>query len=140
MKNVSMMQRRLAAPIGQCLPAVCPCQCQKQPLTCGQGGCCFLNSSSTKKITFLKKTIMQKMKFCVNVHMRILPHMLKKGFGEIPQQAATGRPVAMLAIPGNAAFRGCVLACSGRLSKTQKCLPALFFGEGRYGIIWGSVL
>lgn len=52
---------------------------------------------------------MQKMKFCVNVHMRILPHMLKKGFGEIPQQAATGRPVAMLAIPGNAVFRGCVL-------------------------------
>ena len=91
--------------------------------------CCFLNSSSTKKITFLKKTIMQKMKFCVNVHMRILPHMLKKGFGEIPQQAATGRPVAMLAIPGNAAFRGCVLARSGRLSKTQKCLPALFFGD-----------
>ena len=80
------------------------------------------------------------MKFCVNVHMRILPHMLKKGFGVIPQQAAPGRPVAMLAIPGNAVFRGCVLACPGRLPKTQKCLPALFFGEGRYGIIWGSVL
>ena len=127
MKNVSMMQRRLAAPIGQCLPAVCPCQCQKQPLTCGQGGCCFLNSSSTKKITFLKKTIMQKMKFCVNVHMRILPHMLKKGFGEIPQQAATGRPVAMLAIPGNAVLRGACFSLLRQAAQNTKVPSGTIF-------------
>ncbi len=89
--------------------------------------CCFLNSSSTKKITFLKKTIIQKMKFCVNVHMRILPHMLKKGFGEIPQQAATGRPVAMLAIPGNAVLRGACFSLLRQAAQNTKVPSGTIF-------------
>ena len=73
-----------------------------------------------EKLSFRRKRNFEKMCICENVRI-----CLKRGLGICPNKRRLGTQLRCLLSSKTPLFGERVLACLGRLSKTQKCLPAL---------------